>query len=92
LPSDPLSFAKVSSSEEHLTVTWQQPALNGGCAVTGYLIQMEDIDMPGYLTVYEGVQQSTQTQVTLTYPNVQPSRYYRLKLQSKNCGYFSAGT
>jgi hypothetical protein len=53
---------------------------------------MEDVNNPGYLTVYNGVQQSTRTQVTLTYPQVQPSRYYRLKLQSKNCGYLSVGT
>ncbi|MFM7797051.1 MAG: fibronectin type III domain-containing protein, partial [Candidatus Nitrosotenuis sp.] len=63
-------FVKVSSSEEQLTVSWQLPASNGGCAVTGYLIQMEDINSPGYLTVYNGVQQSTRTQITLTYPQV----------------------
>ena len=59
--------------------------------MTGYRVYLENIEQPGFEIVYNGVRQSTQTSLTLTAPQIQPSQYYRLKLQSKNCGLFSEG-
>jgi hypothetical protein len=53
---------------------------------------MENIEKPGLKIVYNGVTSSTKTSVTLTYPEIKPGQYYKLKLQSKNCGLFSEGT
>jgi hypothetical protein len=47
---------------------------------------MEDILAPGMSVVYDGSKASTITHLTLGYPTITPSRYYRLQLQSKNCG------
>lgn len=41
---------------------------------------MEDIKQPGLKIVYNGVQQSTVTSLTLEYPQVRPGQYYKFKL------------
>ena len=53
---------------------------------------MEDIEKPGYRTVYNGVTSSTQTQFSISAPEIKPSKYYRLAIQSKNCGLYSDET
>ena len=52
---------------------------------------MENILEPGLKIVYNGIKQSTQTKLTLYYPNIKPGQYYKFLIQSKNCGLFSAG-
>lgn len=52
---------------------------------------MEDILSPGMNIVYNGITLSTTTQFTIAYPNIQPSKYYKFLLQSKNCGQYSSG-
>jgi hypothetical protein len=47
---------------------------------------MEDILAPGLEVVYDAPKASMITHLTLGYPTLSPSRYYRLQLQSKNCG------
>jgi titin len=91
-PSDPTNFRSVSTSETHITLSWEKPDDNGGCAVTGYRVYLENIAHPGLQLVYNGINQSTQTSLTVTAPNIAGGNYYLFKLQSKNCGLFSTGT
>jgi hypothetical protein len=49
-------------------------------------VLLEDILNPGYTVVYNGTRASTSTSISLAYPVVTPSRYYKFLLQSKNCG------
>ena len=67
------------------------PSLNGGCNIEGYRIYMEDILSPGLRLVYNGLTISTVTQFTIANPDIEPSKYYRFLIQSKNCGRFSTG-
>ena len=52
---------------------------------------MEDILLPGFRLVYNGLTLSTVTQFTIANPDIEPSRYYKFKVQAKNCGRFSTG-
>jgi hypothetical protein len=90
-PSDPQNFKQDSQSEDHISLSWELPASDGGCPVLGYRVWMENILEPGLKIVYNGIKQSTQTKLTLYYPNVKPGQYYKFLIQSKNCGLFSAG-
>ena len=65
---------------------------NGDCDVEGYRVLLEAVLSPGYMVVYDGIRSSSTTALTLSYPTVRPSRYYKLLLQAKNCGQvFSSG-
>jgi hypothetical protein len=70
----------ISQSETHLSVSWNASPTDGGCAVTGYRVYLENIASPGWQLVYNGVNQSTQTMLTLTAPEIEPSQYYLLKI------------
>ena len=52
---------------------------------------MEDILAPGYSIVYNGITLPTITKYTISTPQIQPSKYYKFLLQTKNCGRFSSG-
>lgn len=52
---------------------------------------IEDITYPGFLVAFDGKVMSTQTSYTLRAPKIQPGHYYKLKMQSKNCGLLSDG-
>jgi hypothetical protein len=92
-PADPVDFEMRSQSETQITVGWKEPASaeHGGCPVTGYRVWLENILEPGMKIVYNGVQQSTQTSLSLSYPTIRPGQKYKFFIQSKNCGLFSEG-
>ena len=41
-------------SETQIVVEWDEPLVSGGCAVTGYVAYLEDIEEPGFTLVYNG--------------------------------------
>lgn len=91
VPSDPQNVAVVSQSQSSITISWAPSLSNGGCAIEGYRIQMEDILIPGLRLVYNGITLSTVTQFTIAVPDIDQSKYYRFVVQAKNCGRFSTG-
>lgn len=80
VPSDPLSFSVVSQSQSAITLNWMPPASDGGCDIEGYRIYMEDILLPGFVLVYNGLTLSTVTQFTIANPDIEPSKYYKFKI------------
>lgn len=92
VPNDPQSVAVVAQSQSSITLKWNPPAVTGGCDIEGYRIYMEDILQPGFKLVYNGLTLSTVTMFTIATPEIEPSKYYKFKLQAKNCGRFSSGT
>jgi len=76
-------------------VAWTAPTVDptsGDCEIEGYRVLLEDTLSPGFQLVYNGVRSSSTTSLTLSYPAIRPSRYYKLLLQAKNCGQvFSSG-
>ena len=87
-PPDPTNFIVKNQSTTSITVQWTAPTPAGAndCAVEGYRVLLEDILNPGYTVVYNGTRASTTTSISLAYPIITPSRYYKLLLQTKNCG------
>lgn len=86
-PGNPSSFTVAAQSTTSITVQWAAPAEGAGdCAVEGYRVLLEDILQPGFQVVHNGIRSSSTTSLTLGYPTIRPSRYYRLLLQAKNCG------
>ena len=45
-------------TETQITIEWDMPASEGGCAIRGYLGYLEDIEEPGFMQVYIGITQS----------------------------------
>ena len=85
-PNSP-SFAVTSQSTTSISVQWTAPtAGTGDCEIQGYRVLLEDILAPGYKVAYDGVRSSSTTSITLGYPTIRPSRYYKLVLQAANCG------
>ena len=52
---------------------------------------MEDVNSPGYSLIYDGSLMSSVTKYTVTSPFIGSSKEYKFLVQSKNCGYYSAG-
>lgn len=53
----------VNQSTTDIFVSWVAPTLTeaNDCAVEGYRILLEDILEPGFTTIYNGLQDSSQT-------------------------------
>lgn len=88
-PLDPEGFQVTQQSTTSISLSWSAPAgatSPDDCPVEGYRVLMEDTHEPGLKIVYDGPKSSTTTSYTLRYPTIRASRYYKLLLQSKNCG------
>lgn len=94
--ADQSFFLVETQTTTSITLQWTAPTvdpLSGDCDIEGYRMLLEDVLSPGYAVVYDGVRSSSTTSLTLSYPTVTPSRYYKLLLQAKNCGQvYSTGT
>ena len=53
-PADVENLRATSMSVTQISIEWDQPSDNGGCAVTGYIAFLEDIEQPGFTQVYFG--------------------------------------
>jgi hypothetical protein len=71
---------------------WEEPLSHGGCPVEGYVAYAEDVLSPGFVQVYRGLTSSNVLQLSLTYPVIEPGKYYVIKVQAKNCGQYSSST
>ena len=93
-PPNSESFTVASQSTGSISVRWTAPAAgDDDCAVEGYRVLLEDILAPGFRVAYDGTRSSTTTAITLRYPTIRPGRYYKLLLQTANCGQvLSTGT
>ena len=88
-PPNPTGFSVEAQSTTSIFLRWTAPVIDPAsedCAVEGYRVLSEAILSPGYAVVYDGIRSSSTTSLTLSYPTVTPSRYYKLLLQAKNCG------
>ena len=86
-PPNSASFTVISQSTTAISVQWTPSTADpNDCAIEGYRVLLEDILEPGYKVAYDGVRSSTTTTFTLGYPTIRPSRYYKLLLQTANCG------
>jgi hypothetical protein len=86
-PPNSAAFTLTSSSTTSISVSWTPPTPGANdCAIEGYQVLIEDIHDPGYQLAYNGSRSSLVTAVTIGYPRIQPSHYYKLLLQTINCG------
>ena len=88
-PPNPSGFLAEAQTTTSITVRWTAPVfdpLTEDCDVEGYRVLSEAILSPGFAVVYDGIRSSSTTSLTLSYPTITPSKYYKLLLQAKNCG------
>jgi len=90
-PGEVQNFAVVSQNQEAISLSWEAPATDGGCAIEGYRIYIEEVAHPGYRLVYNGLRSPQISTVSLTQPTIKPSLYYKVLILAKNCGLFNSG-
>ena len=76
-------------TETQITIEWDMPASEGGCAIRGYLGYLEDIEEPGFMQVYSGSTQSAIMKFVIGYPTIKASKYYKVRVHAINCSLMS---
>ena len=53
-PGDVENLRATLKTETQITIEWDDPSTDGGCAIQGFIAFLEDIEMPGFTQVYSG--------------------------------------
>uniref|UniRef100_A0A674JRJ4 Titin n=1 Tax=Terrapene triunguis TaxID=2587831 RepID=A0A674JRJ4_9SAUR len=56
-PTGPIRIDDIDSTS--VTISWEQPELDGGAALSGYVVEQRDAHRPGWLPVSESVTRTT---------------------------------
>lgn len=56
-PTGPIKIVEVDST--FVTISWEPPELDGGAALSGYVVEQRDAHRPGWLPVSESVTRTT---------------------------------
>lgn len=70
------------ATESSITVSWSQPASDGGSPITGYKLFMNPTDDGDWYLVYDGTGQPTV--LTFEKRNLQRGKYYRFQVSAIN--------
>ncbi|XP_033233658.1 titin homolog isoform X5 [Drosophila pseudoobscura] len=85
-PEPPSGQPSVSPGPDRMAVAWCGPPYDGGCMITGFIIEMQSCDPVNCDKEYDEWQQVARVVDTLAYTvkNLQPQMQYRFRVRAEN--------